>query len=433
MKRRVLLAAAVVIAVVVGAAIVVAVPRLPDRGTTVPTARLTKGPMRLSVHAVGELRAGRTVTLVAPPVGGMLRIVRLAPTGIAVKSGEVVVEFDPADQQFALEQAKSEVAEADQEIAKMKADAASQGAQDQVALLTARFAVRRAELDASANELIAAIEAQKNLLTLEENKRALEQLEQDVQSRTETSAASMAVAQEKRNKAILAMQRAQQVIDSLVLRAPLDGIVAVKDNRDAMGNMGFYGMTLPEYREGDAVSPGRPVSDVIEAGRMEVRAKIDENDRANLTEGQAAMIEVDALPGDKFAAGVGALAGLANRQFWESGATRQFDVTFQFEKPDPRMKAGASVRVTIEGKEMPDALTVPRQAVFQKNGKTHVHVKLGDRFEQREVKIVQRTESRAALEGLEEGAEVALVDPASVRTNTSSGSSSPISATGGSR
>ena len=53
----------------------------------------------------------------------------------------------------------------------------------------------------------------------------------------------------------------------------------------------------------------------------------------------------------------------------------------------------------IEGKEIPDALHVPRQAVFDKNGKNHVFVKVGDRFEQREVKVVQRTESRVAIAG----------------------------------
>ena len=81
---------------------------------------------------------------------------------------------------------------------------------------------------------------------------------------------------------------------------------------------------------------------------------------------------------------------------------------------------------------MHDALTVPRQAVFQKNGKTHVFVKTGDRFEPREVKIVNRTESRAAIEGLPEGTEVALVDPTITRTPGSS-SASPIAAAGGTR
>jgi multidrug efflux pump subunit AcrA (membrane-fusion protein) len=431
-KRRTTIAVLVIGAIGLGAGIIAAVPRLPDRGTTVPTARLAKGPLQLTVHATGELRAGRTMTLVAPAVGGMLRVVKLVQTGVSVKSGDVVVEFDPAEQQFALDQAKSEVAEAEQEIAKMKADASAQSAQDEVGLLTARFAVRRAELDASANELIAAIEAQKNLLSLEEARRALQQLEQDVKSRLETNSAALAVVLEKRNKASLAVQRAQQVIESLVLKAPLDGVVAVKDNRDASGGMMFYGMTLPEYREGDAVFPGRPVADVIESGRMEMRAKVDENDRANLSEGQGAAVEIDAIAGEKFPAKVGALAGLVNRDFWESGATRQFDVTFQFVKADPRMKAGASAAVTIEGKEIRDALTVPRQAVFQKNGKTHVFVKTGERFEQREIKVVQRTESRAAIEGLAEGTEVALVDPTIKRTTGPSGAS-PLPGPGASK
>jgi multidrug efflux pump subunit AcrA (membrane-fusion protein) len=435
MKRRSVVIALAVLTIPLVGALIAAVPRLPERGAEVPTAKLAKGPMRLTVHATGDLMAGRTMTLVAPPVGGgLLRVVKMVPTGVSVKAGEVVVEFDPAEQQFALDQAKSEVAEAEQEIAKMKADAAARSAQDEVALLTARFAVRRAELDASANDLIPAIEAEKNLLTLEEARRALDQLEEDVKSRTETNSASLAVVLEKRNKAAIAMQRAQQVIESLVLKAPLDGVVALKENRDAMGGMMIWGMAMPEYREGDTVFPGRPVADVIEAGRMEMRAKVDENDRANLNEGQPASVEIDSLAGQVFPAKVGALSGLANRGgfFESSGVTRQFDVTFQFVKPDPRMKAGASARVTIEGKEMPDALTVPRQAVFQKNGKTHVFVKKDNRFEPREVKIVQRTESRAALEGVDEGTEVALVDPTLVRTKGPTGSS-PLPGTGAAR
>ena len=67
--------------------------------------------------------------------------------------------------------------------------------------------------------------------------------------------------------------------------------------------------------------------------------------------------------------------------------------------------------MTIEGREIPDALHVPRQAVFEKSGKTHVFAKVGDRFEQREVKIEHVTESRVVLTGVSEGTEVALVDP----------------------
>lgn len=433
--RRLVKALVVVAVIGLGAAIAIAVPRLPERTSSIPTARVAKGPLKLTVYSVGELRAGRTMTLVAPSVGGTLRIVTLVPTGVAVKTGDVVMEFDPADQQYALEQAKSELAEADQAILKMKADATVQAAQDEVALLTARFDVRRAELDVTGNEFISPINAQKNLLSQEEAKRRLAQLEEDVKSRSLTSQASLAVGEERRNKALLSMQRAQQVIESLVLKAPIDGVVSLKENRDASGGMFFYGMVLPEYRLGDSVWPGRPIADVIESGRMEVRAKVNENDRGNLTANQPANVYVDTLPGVTFPAKVGALSELANRaSFFEAASiTRMFDITFQFEQPDSRLKAGSSARVVIEGKEIPDALQIPRQAVFEKSGKTHVFVKLGDRFEQREVKIAERTESRVALSGVAEGTEIALVDPASVTGAKSTATASPMPAAGGAK
>jgi HlyD family secretion protein len=435
MKRRIVLPAIALGLVAAAGAAAVAVPSLPVRRDTVPTTRATKGPLKLTVHGLGDLRAGRTVTLVTPPVGGQLRIVTLVPTGTPIKSGDPVVEFDPADQQYALEQAKSELAEAEQEIVKMKADAAVQGAQDEVSLLTARFDVRRTELDAAGNEFVGAVDAQKNVLSHEEAQRRLAQLLEDVKSRAATNQASLAVVQEKRTKAQLAMQRAQQVIESLVIKAPFDGVASVKENRDAAGGMIFWGMILPEYRAGDQISPGRPVVDVIESGRMEVRAKINESDRPNLVAGQPAVVEVDGLPGEKFKAHIGQLSGLASRaNFWESaGVTRLFDVTLQFDQPDPRLKAGVSAAVTLEGKDVPNAIHVPRQAVFDKNGKNHVFVKVDDRFEQREVKVEQRTESRLAIAGVTEGTEIALVDP-TIRTSTTTQSGTPsVPAAGGTR
>ncbi|HXW04164.1 MAG TPA: efflux RND transporter periplasmic adaptor subunit [Vicinamibacterales bacterium] len=430
-RRRLTRAAIALGTVAAGAAMVMAVPRLPDRSSIVPTARVVKGPLSVTVHATGELRAGRTVTLVTPPVGGMLRIVQMRTTGMTVGAGEAVMEFDPADHEYALAQARSELKEAEQEIVKMEADAEVQKAQDDVALLTARFDVRKAELDASANELIPRVEAQKNLLSLEEARRRLAQLEEDVKSRAVTNQASMVVAQEKRNKALLAMERAQQIIESLVLKAPMDGVVAVKENRDGLMFFG-PGMVIPEYREGDSVWPGRPVADVIESGNMDVRARIAESDRANLTTGQAALVYVDTLPEERFPVKVGSLSGQANRAAWFESATttRLFDVTFQFDMPDPRLKAGSSVRVVIEGKDIPDALHVPRQAVFERNGKTHLFVRTGDRFEQREVKVEHLTESRAAVSGVAEGAEIALVDPNATRPAPGSGTAPPMPAAG---
>jgi HlyD family secretion protein len=432
MKRRLLIFGAVGLVVAAAAStFLFAVPSLPDRGSNgLPTTRIVKAPLKLTVYANGEVRAGRTATLVVPPAGGTLRLVTLLTTGTPVKAGEVVFEIDPADQVFALEQAKSQMEEAEQQMAKAKADSAVQAAEDAVALLTARYDVRRGELNTMANELIGAIEAEKNVLTLAEARQRLAQLEMDVKSRSATNQAALAVVVEQRNKAKLAIERAQGIIDSLVVKAPFDGIVAAKENRDAAGGF-FFGQALPEYRQGDTTSSGRAIADVIETGKMEVRAKINETDRDNLQAGQLATVESDALPGQTFTAKVGALSGLASRGNWfETSAVRQFDVTFMFDKPDPRMLAGSSVRLVIDGRVVDNALQVPRQSVFEKAGKTFVYLKVGDRFERRDVKVTDSTEARAVVTGVNEGDVIALIDPEIAAKRSKSTSTSPLPASG---
>jgi multidrug resistance efflux pump len=62
--------------------------------------------------------------------------------------------------------------------------------------------------------------------------------------------------------------------------------------------MFFFGMVLPDYREGDSVWPGRPVVDVIEAGGWSCARRWTRTTASNLVEGQEADVSVDALPGD---------------------------------------------------------------------------------------------------------------------------------------
>lgn len=396
-------------------------------GDGIPTARVTRGPLELSVRTVGELRASTVRNLTAPAVGGMLRLVSIADTGTAVHAGDVVMEFDPTEQQYTLEQSLSQLAEADQEIAKIKADGETQVAQDDVALLTARFDVRRAELIAISNPaIIPANEYQKRKLSLDEAKHKLEQVEADVQLRAATSRASLAVSEAKRGRAKMAADRAQQNIDSLVVKAPIDGYIVVRDNRDASGGIFFSGMTLPQYRAGDNVFAGRPVLDVFDISTMEIRGKVNEQERNNVAAGQAATVESDSLPGESLTAKVKAVSGMVQSGgfFSDSGGPlREFDVTLALDKSADRLRPGTTVRLLIAGTKVNDVLHVPRQAVFEKNGKPVVYLRVGNRFEVHPVTLKYRTETRIALEGLDAGAEVALIDPDKAPASTSAGKS----------
>jgi hypothetical protein len=328
------------------------------------------------------------------------------------------MELDPMEQQYLLEQARSELLEADQEITKIRADTEAQAGQDQVNLLTARFDLRRAELDAvSDRALIAANDFAKRQLSLDEAKRKLAQVEEDVKSRVATSRASLAVADAKRTKSKLAADRAQQNIDSLVVKAPMDGFVVLRENRDASGGMFYSGMSLPEYRAGDNVYAGRPVLDVFDISQMEIRSRVNEQERNNVAAGQSATVESDALPGAALSAKVMAVAGMTGGYddfFSSSGPLREFDVTLALDQATSGLRPGTTVHLVMAGRHVENVLHIPRQAIFEKSGKPIVYLRVGDRFEIRQVKPVHRTETRIAIEGLDEGAEVAMVNPDSV-------------------
>jgi HlyD family secretion protein len=379
----------------------------------VPTATVTRGSLALTVYLTGELRATKQAMLTAPPVGGAMRILTMTGTGIAVEKDEAVMEFDPADQQYALEQAESELQEAEQEIIKRRAEILAQEAGDKVAVLTAQYDVRRAALDALLDQdLISANEFKIRQAELVEAKRNLAKLEQDVAGRSVTSKASLAVLQERKARAEINATRARTNMSNLTLVAPMDGVVSVRENMDAAGGFFYEGMSIPLYRPGDTVYSGRPVVDVFDVSTLEVRARVNEQERANVSVGQTATIESDVLTSVRPTAKVSSIAGLG-RPDSRSGPLRQFDVTLELRDPDPRLRPGSTVRLLVSGETVKNILLLPRQALFEVDGKPIVYLKTGsgESFSPKPIKVLHRTESQIGLEGIDEGAEVALVDP----------------------
>jgi HlyD family secretion protein len=374
----------------------------------IPVATVKQSDVQLQVNTTGELRSTRTAAAIAPPVAGdTLQIIHLAKTGMSVKAGDVVVAFDPTEQEYKLAQNRSDFDQAGQEIVKAKDNAAVQVAQDQTALLKARFAVRQAELDVSKNDILSAIDGKKNLLTLEEAKRALAQLEQDIQSHTASNEASIAVATEKRNKAQLAITQARTNIENMEVHSPLDGLVVVRENRS--GDF-FGGMAVPTFQEGDQVWAGSVVAEVIDIGQMEVSAKVKESDRPSVAAGQSVELHIDALPGETFHAKVRSVAGMVANPWFDDPA-HNFDVSAVMDRPDSRLRPGLAAHVVIFGDNLQRALSIPRQAIFNTDGKPKVYVRSGSGFESRDVKVRYLTEGLAVIEGLKEGTQVALVNP----------------------
>lgn len=427
-RSRILIGALLIVAVVAGVAVSVAKLRGSAEVST-PTAKVMRGDVNLKVFTTGDLRPPRSAVMTAPSVGSTLQIVSLVKTGTIVKSGDIIVQFDPSEQEFNLEQAQSQLQQAEEQIAKAKADSVVQTAVDQVALLHAKYAVRQAELDRSLNELESAIDGKKNDLALDEDKRKLAQLEQDVTSRAASNKATLDVAEEQRNKAQLDIKQAQQHIDSMTLRSTMEGIVTIKENTDSTGGFFFNGMALPEYQEGDLVSSGRSVAQVLDTSQMEIVAHVPETARADLNAGQSAQVNVDALPGASFTGKIKTVAGQTTTDMWSDDPTQRFDVTFALDRTDSRLRPGLTSQIVVLGDQLKSVLYLPRQAMFIRDGKPVVYVRVGRSFEPRPVNVKRMTESQIVVDGLAEGTEVSLINPE--RLNTSKGAAGASSAKGG--
>jgi HlyD family secretion protein len=383
----------------------------------IPTTTVKEVDLQLKVFTKGALHTEQSRVISAPPIaGGTLQIIQLAAAGAHVHTGDVVLEFDPSQQEYNLAQNRSDLEQADQEIVKAKADAAVQTAEDQTALLKARYAVRKAELEVSKNELLSEIDAKKNVLALDEAKRALAQLEQDIRSHSASNEAALAISQEKHHKAQLAMDRAEQNIKSMRITSPIDGLMVIHGNRDSTGGVFFGGMALPDYHVGDQANPGSSIAEVIDGSQLEISAQVGETDRTNLKTGQVVNIDIDALPGETFSGKVRTVGGATAREFWDDNSKHKFDVAVQIDRADPRLRPGFEARLSILGDRLTRAVSLPAEAIFEHDGKKIVYCERGRGFEMQEVKVRALSEGRAILEGIPVGTIVALVNPEKKRS-----------------
>jgi hypothetical protein len=304
-----------------------------------PTAKVRKGDVVVRTYARGELRAVRSATLTAPNLFGTVQVTKLAALGSFAREKDLVVEFDDSELLSRIEEKQLEIDQVDEQIKKAQADLAIRDNQDQVELLRTRYMVRRAELEVQRNELLSAIDAKKNELNLEEAKRRLAQLESDIKSRREQAQAELAVLRERRNKAVLEMQRERSRLTQVKLLAPMNGLVAIRQMRSGFF---FSGVSLPDIREGDQLQPGMPVADILDLSELEVISRIGELDRANLTEGQDVIIKLDALAETPLRGKVKSMSGTASANVFSNDPQKKFDVVFSLDMHQLLSALGAS-------------------------------------------------------------------------------------------
>ena len=303
-------------------------------------AEVKRGDLTVRSFFRGELRAVRSLTLTAPNLGSQSQVTKLAPAGALAKRGDLIVELDDSERVAALEDDLLEVEQVKEQLKQAETELEIRKLQDDVELTRAAYQVRRAELQVRRNELISAIDARKNELTLEEAKARQQKLQDDIKNRLAQSEAELAVISERLTKAQLDADRERRRIADARVLAPISGLVSILENRS--GGRGGFGTTTPTVREGDQIPAGLAVAQLLDLSEMELVAQVEEVERANLAEGQEALIRLDALPGKLIHGKIKRLGTTASINVFRGEATKKFDCILSIDMKELLGHVGAT-------------------------------------------------------------------------------------------
>jgi HlyD family secretion protein len=451
------------------------------------TALVREGPFRVSITEAGTLQALRSVTYASAIQSNQAKITALAPEGKLVQKGDLLILFDAAPFEEEIRRNQALLAQAEAELAKAREDLKLQGIQNREEQMAAELRLEKSELELKdvqqgkgrvkeeeAAQAVANAERElqkaetaladlrpllaEGFITRTELERAeqqvskakedlelarrrrdalvsfgrpleLSQARSDAQSSRETlrqleSAASYRVAQKQAaisaaqsriQEAASRLELAKQQLARCEVRAEVPGIVVYKEV--------FFGSEQRRPQVGDQVWANQPLIILPDISKMVVETRVRETDVHKVEKNQKVSVRVEAYP-DLRLTGAVTLVGTLAQEEKERRGTKFFSVTVQLHESEPRLRPGMTARVEIAVEERKQALYVPLEAVFERDGRSVVYL-ASRRPSAREVVLGPSNADFVVIEkGLARGDRVLLRDPDASTLDTS-GAPSP--------
>jgi RND family efflux transporter MFP subunit len=355
-----------------------------------PSAKVERGDVRITLTESGELRAAQQTTVSAT---NDKQIIWLVPEGARVAKGDLLIRFESNKYELAKSTAESMLAVARADLAKAISEREARRSTEQ-----------RARLDyESLPEL-----AEKGYINQNELEAARLAYE-EVRAANQAFDAAVAAARANVERAAQEVEVQQRKLDEGSVHAPCDGVVVYATSGDPASPAKISVGMIP--------FEGQPLLYLPDTSSMVVDAEISEFDLGKVRPGGPAELRLDAYPEARFAGEVASVGALARQKLsritGKATGVKVFDVRVRVLDDDPRLKPGLSTTVDFLVSEHADVLYVPLAAVFlDELDRTVAYVKNGRTAEERLLELGGSTDRIAIVEqGLAEGDEVLLVAP----------------------
>ncbi len=326
------------------------------------------------------------------PVGTTVKKI-FVREGDHVKKGQLLVQLNDADARSQAARAQAQVLAADADLSAVQRG----GNREEVLTLDSQLLKARADADTAQRNLDALQRLrQQGAASQGEIKNAEDQLSHanaDLhlllqKQKDRYSAPEIARVEAEQSEAKAAFAAAEDVVNQLNIRAPLDGVV----------------YSLPVL-QGAYVNPGDLVLQEADLSQVRVRAFVDEPDVGRLAPGDRIDVTWDAMPERAWQGTVSVIPAVIKLH----GTRNVGETTCVVDNRDFKLLPNVNVGVTIITAEHRDVLTVPREAVHQDDGKAYLYQIVNNELQRRYVQTSISNLTRVEVAGgLPENALVAL-------------------------
>lgn len=265
----------------------------------------------------------------------------------SVKRGQVLFQLDDRPYRIAVAQAAAQLANAQQQVAALRAAyrqrvAELGAAQAALAYANSEYARQRQLLAAHVGTRAAFDHAQRNEATARQQVAAAEQQIASVAASLDGNPDLAADQQPLVQQAEAQLSRAQLNLGYTTIRAPADGIVT----------------NVSALPAGDYLNAAAPAFSLVETGHLWIDANYKETELTHLHVGDKAKVTVDAYPGETFRARVTSLKPGTGTVFsvlppqnasgnWVK-VVQRLPVRLSIENPDPRHPLAAGMSATVD-------------------------------------------------------------------------------------
>jgi len=301
---------------------------------------------------------------------GRVTVRWLVDDGTAVKPGDKVAELDNANFVAQVRERSLTVSQSETELKRQQWQNELDAGDRQLEVDRKRTVLRRAEIDA---DVPPGILPQRDFLVkqmaVRKARADLDKAEDTRVSQEKTAALDLGLKRIALEKVKRELALAQQMIDSLTLRAPAAGTIIVGDHWEGR-----------KLQVADEIPVGHVVARLPDLQQIRVKAWLSDVDDGKVAPDLPAEVVLDAYPDRVLKGKILEIAAVA-REASERSLRRVFQVSLALDSEalDARLRPGLSARVEVIADRRPDVLLVPREALSLGQGEPQVTLVGGER------------------------------------------------------